>query len=379
MNSKTYLVPESSIETLQTRIAKLNKKLEKNGVPVVCVTIGDVYDKIDVDGIGIIQLFPVTIETEEPEVNGWKFVATLNHIIEGNEIQNVIMNVANRELPEMYRDRGPVCDHCGFNRKRRDTYVVHNSDTDQYVQVGRTCLRDFLGSISAEKIADQAAIIAEIAALAEEAAKTKGENIPLAQRSRWSLRAFLAHVSKEVKLHGFVSNKIASEQGRTPTSKIAFNDMITLNKALVEADLLAADNAIEYFSELSEQGLSEFQHNLRVIAKSRFVERKTIGFAAWIYQAFVSLKSGKTSQHVGVAGDKVVLTLTVGKIIGINGPYGHSFLHNTSDANGNEIIFFLKKEGLVPGQTYSIKGTVTKHGSYGNVAQTTLNHVSISK
>ena len=38
-------------------------------------------------------------------------------------------------LPLKYRTAGPTCDHCGFNRNRKDTYVLRHDD-GRYVQVG---------------------------------------------------------------------------------------------------------------------------------------------------------------------------------------------------------------------------------------------------
>jgi hypothetical protein len=55
------------------------------------------------------------------------------------------------ELPERFRTLGPVCEHCHLSRGRKETFIVRHED-GRMVQVGRQCLRDFLGHDSPDHL-----------------------------------------------------------------------------------------------------------------------------------------------------------------------------------------------------------------------------------
>ena len=90
----------------------------------------------------------VTVEGERPAVDGWNFIATIDHTEAsadeaGNVTGNLIKSVPGAgEIPVSYRSARPICDHCKSARRRNETYVVRKGDVTQ--QIGKNCLADFL-------------------------------------------------------------------------------------------------------------------------------------------------------------------------------------------------------------------------------------------
>jgi hypothetical protein len=125
-----------------------------------------------------------------------------------------------------------------------------------------------------------------------------------------------------------------------------------------------------------------------VIARSHFVELKTLGYAAWMvpgYQkvitpAVVQSVAGypSPSVHVGVVGEKITVSAKVLSVKELSSEsYGTSWLHNMVDSHGNQLKWFCtsSKAKLAEGVTLTITGTIKEHKTYNGTAQTILSRV----
>ena len=82
--------------------------------------------------------------------NDWEFVAVIAHEDAGNVIRQMKEDI---EVPARYYYTDPVCEHCNTKRKRKDTYLIHNVSSDEWKQVGKTCLTEFTNGMDAELVA----------------------------------------------------------------------------------------------------------------------------------------------------------------------------------------------------------------------------------
>lgn len=76
-------------------------------------------------------------------------------------------------------------------------------------------------------------------------------------------------------------------------------------------------------------------------------------------------KNRPVSQFVGTVGKREEFTVTVNKLIGREGNYGHSTIHLMTDAAGNKLTWF--KTGysdMLEGNTYILVGRVEDHEVY---------------
>jgi len=144
MFTKDFEIPAENLEGLRGRLVEVNKKAAKLGVPNVTMTVGDrIVKKTPTHSRGTLEevFFNVTISGETPKFDGWAFTASLEMTDEGS----LIRTMPGMECPPEHRERGNVCDHCGTKRRRANTYVVIHDD-GRSMNVGKNCLKDFMGS-----------------------------------------------------------------------------------------------------------------------------------------------------------------------------------------------------------------------------------------
>lgn len=88
-----------------------------------------------------VQESEVVIEGVTPRLpGGWRLLASVDHT------DHVVDVVPGEDCPADQRDRGPVCDHCGTTNKQRKKTMVLQDEAGKVVQVGTTCIGDFLGA-----------------------------------------------------------------------------------------------------------------------------------------------------------------------------------------------------------------------------------------
>jgi len=138
-----YMLTLEALQATKDKIAKINAKASKKGLSGRLEVIAEETTVThDVGGIPVEEiLYSTTITGEPPKHNGWVFLATLEFVETGVIVRAVPgAPTANRDKFEPNK-----CDHCGTYRRRNETYVVLNEHTGEQLQVGSTCLKDFLG------------------------------------------------------------------------------------------------------------------------------------------------------------------------------------------------------------------------------------------
>lgn len=78
------------------------------------------------------------------------------------------------------------------------------------------------------------------------------------------------------------------------------------------------------------------------------------------------------SAFIGNIGDRLELTLTVQRVIDLDGYYGPSHMHVMADEDGNVFVWTTASKKWETGNTYHIRGTVKEHRVFRNVHQTCL-------
>jgi len=84
-----------------------------------------------------------------------------------------------------------------------------------------------------------------------------------------------------------------------------------------------------------------------------------------------------SGRHMGNIGQREVFTLTINKIMEMEGMYGISYMHLCSDANGNVFKYKGTTELGEVGATVTVKATVKEHAAYNGVAQTVINRPKV--
>ena len=149
-----YLIPAENIENLTKQVNHIRNK----GASIV-FELGEEKMVEDKDIEGSFHKY-VEVEVEGKYIiNGWEFVATIEHTPNGNIIRAI--NDIRKYLIDI-KNVGPECEHCHRIRDRKDTYLVYNKEKDEWKQVGKTCLKDYTGGLDAGLCATMATFLKTI-------------------------------------------------------------------------------------------------------------------------------------------------------------------------------------------------------------------------
>jgi hypothetical protein len=340
----------------------------------------------------------VTVNGETPLIKGWVFVASLDHEAdEGADISTAIRRapvgtyltnrigedaaaaVENADLTA-YRHAGNDCDHCGYSRRRKQTYVLYEVATGELRQIGSTCLRDYTGANNPERIAAWAewleGLYSDLGGGDYDGEGGGGGRIAVRTVD------YLANVVAMIKDRGWQarwrkSDYGDSERNYNATADAAMSNYFERNKQnrleVTEEDRAEAEAALEWVRELDESGdeLDEFLHNLTTYCRSNYVPQKGDGFVAYapmarrravekVLENERKAKIAETSEWIGQVGERLKgLTITVTFTREFEGAYGVSVLTKGYDADGNQILWF-GKGGMEQGKTYTLSGATIK-------------------
>jgi hypothetical protein len=398
MSTATYKIPAENIGKLQGQIATLNKKVEKlNKKGHQFTSVG-----FEVDNTPIIEkvsytveggdtvtrdqiYFQVTITGEEVIVAGWRFVATLQHEEGGTIIRSIPGVVEEGELAR-YRDAKPICDHCGYNRRRNDTFVLRNEATRELKQVGSTCLEDFLG-VDVHAMAIMAELLASLGMIATSMEECEGG---YSSTSFIPLSTYLPFVALSIREDGWLSRTAAFQAGdkSRSTADKSFNLMLdhfhkpsSLTRPS-EADEASARSTLEYladhFEAKDEMTLNDYQHNLKVTFVGQVVNHKLAGLAASMInyvareiEEKASRERMTESQYVGELNKRTVMKLTC--VYRPKGGRPAMF----QDSGGNTVKAWNIPDDIEEGKTYQIRCTPVKHDDYRGVKSTMVNRLAV--
>lgn len=261
-----------STSTVKNRVAQLNRRAEKLGAEKLVLTFGETRREVEIleNGFEVIhEVVDVIVTGPQVKLDGWRFVAAIDH-------QERLVRTAPEFAGESFHHLtdSSDCDQCHTNRERHQTYVLRHADGRQ-VQVGSTCVNDFLGHKLSLFVAE-----------ATFALEDEWESAGSGGFFGWGLETFLATTEAMIRQHGW-----------TPRSKadgidsIATRDMVTATLSnsssdpkLTGEDWDRARAAIAWALEMDPR--SDYDFNLRAIAENGFVTPRSAGLAASMQAAF---------------------------------------------------------------------------------------------
>jgi hypothetical protein len=393
METRSFVILASNKSLVEDQIAKLNRRAIKLNLEQITVTFGKAYldcreliiqDPNDLDALPQYvkkEVLSLPVEITGPldvSFDGWQFIATLQHLPTG---ENIIRSIANSDIPKEYRSAKSNCQHCNCNRYRKDTYLVRHT-TGAVMQVGSTCIKSFLGGNSPDDILNRANFIAELLTFVSGCnGSFDGSGEP-----QYHINTFLAHTNSCIRDYGWLSKSKASIEGGTPTSIYVASSLESPRSysKISDVDNTVAKTVAYWAENLSDDSCdkSDYLYNIRAIARSGMVERRTFGFAASMIAAYNKALSDmdqtKNSNHIGTIKSRITLNLTLKRQFSYSGSYGTSTKFIFADDNGNVLTWSTSSsKNLEDGKTYCIKGTIKKHGEYKGTKQTELSRCEI--
>lgn len=390
-NYLTVAVLVENIPALTKRILKIADRAAKLGSKIGLTVAPEIQSTVLGNG-ALRETKMVTVYGEEPVIAGFKFIGALTHLPDAG---NVLRLIPGETVPEKYKNTSPdLCEHCGFKRQRKETYLLKSEDGTKYMQVGSACLKDFAGGHG-----DPKAVLTVFASMLEaiEIAQSSGGG-PMREVTRFSLLRFLEHVAAEVRLGNgkFITATQAREQQIVSTGEAAWNALIdpTLYDAVVTPeDKEMAEAAQEFVLEKFANDETDFGHNIFTVAKFGAVGFKEKGIAAYIVGAYLKEKA-KQAKQAAPNGDVVDLMLpkgerldfevTVTGVSAFEGQFGNTKvfkLDTVVDGKHGRLVWFCTGDcgGMKLGEKFMVKATVQDSKTYKGISETRVNRVKVLK
>ena len=408
---KTYAVYEGHMDALKKKITTIQNKCRKFGCDFSFKEVGEEFrevpstEKDPLTGKPIkVKCKFILIQAEGTAViNDWEFVASVEHTEAGNLFSKAMTTV---EIPVRYRTAPCTCEHCKTNRIRKDTFIIRNSKTGEFKQVGKSCLKDFTGGMSAST----ATWFASLKDVFEEAEDKPVSGWSWYQRY-YDTKEVLQFTAETIRHFGFRksenhgdSTKDLMERffdlthGNTRCWEQSFIDETRdlMTKVGFDPDSQEAvkmtEDALAWIN--SQEASNDYMHNLKTVCSLHEVNNGRFGLLVSLFPTFNrdlelqdkrrrEAEAGKQSKHVGQVGDRITVevesvkcitswescfngyTTTTTYVWKITGKDGNIFTWKTSKWMNEEL----------PPKT--IKGTVKEHKVFRDVNQTELTRCKI--
>lgn len=374
IETKEFEVPAYNLDYLKDQITKLNKTAAKLKCAPIELHVGEPYAKEikkpeshRQDGTIAPKeyrtMHKVTLTGEAPKLSGWSFIAK-REPLEGTAFV-MTKTAPGQKLPKKYaNDHDLTCDHCKKKARRNATFVVRKSG--KTMEVGRSCLRDFLGHADPEKYANWASMLTSLDELLGDSERDDygggGRYTP-----EFSMEEVIAATIHQVKTKGFVSNQYAGP-GKPPTSHVVyqhFSPPIPMPKGMsykdfqipyTEEDKTEAKEAIAWLKSHPKAGKEEFWTNLSKLSQSPTTTGKHLGYLCAGAMMFekekgqVKAKEGimktiKKDEGLGKEGDKITVKGVVISAFAYQNDWGTKRIFTVKTDSGHLVKMFTMSGG----------------------------------
>lgn len=362
---------------------------------------------------GHARWFDVRVTLNAPRIEGHTFIARVEHLSEGNVLY---AGPGVASVPACYRTAPPTCQHCLTTRRRSDTFVLKDEQSDAYVQIGRNCLADYCRSPeAAARLLDWASIVQQVDGTIRESVSLYANGS--GGRWYWSFPLVVALAKHYTARFGWLSAAKARDQNVESSAHLILaqcsktsgqshwfcgfgEDPGVRSLAVADVDNPSSDvhAAVEWVkSHTGREDASDYLHNLSVLANAGSVHSGQFALAAsaWAaYTRYVEEATRKEAErkreqatgstrgnHVGTVGEREVfegVRCVQIKAIG-ESDWGVRYLVKFLTGDGNELVWFTgegTKFDPDEGQTYTIKATVKEHAEYRGFRNTVITRVS---
>lgn len=437
--SQSIEVAESGLQFLRGKIDKLNEKAARWGVPKMELKVIS-ERKVPVkrtDMWGREELvreklyYTVSIIGETPKVEGYTFIAKVQHSTGGENILNIAPGSPIRNLPEIFRTAKSECDVCKQSRERFNTFILQLDKEDQQrfpdkkvgdlIQVGSACLKRFLPGISVDVLIHYAQMLEDIRAY-KSGSEGDWDDENDGERERSSPNAYRDHIYTETIMkyiclvyvvRGKYVPKSKADFDNIPTSQEALSTMFDFdlrvddknkghvqrmtesNPALIkQAEELSA-KVVNWmkntnFNEMVPAGSewSDYYHNLSVVSKAATISSRNVGYLAGVFQNYLKKEGMKEKEaaskgkgYIGKIGEKVSFNGLLKGVKSFPSTFARGamvYLYTFEDLDGNNVKWFASKDmGFEEEQRYPLIGKVKTQeiDKYTKQPTTVVTHV----
>ena len=402
-----FAIYEENMPKFEKALNRIKNKCEKYNCPFVYNEIGEEFrtETITTDEDGTILASPIEItrrfaivEVEaKPVIDNWELIASLEHTKEGNIIHSVRNDI---EIPKRYYNVAPYCEHCNTKRYRKNSFIIRNTETNEFKQVGKTCLNDFTGNINAEWLASFYAMFEKLATF--EAPQGGYNN----NERYFPVIDLLTYTVAVTNIYGYCKSGTDNATGETVKDFYVVNEcggypfgnerikekIQEVNFKVTEEDTATAKKIIAYVDSIADT--NNYIHNIKTLCASDMVAYKNVNLlvsAITCYnrelerkaKAEAQKKEAGKSKHIGNIKDRLTINIASWRCLTswCNCYDGYhettTFLYQFVDNAGNIFVWKTQKYFTEDAELQTITGTVKAHNVFRDAKQTELTRCKV--
>ena len=372
----TLRIEESYLDKFMRALRSVAKKVAKSGGTCTWEEKEPSFEEIVIDG----KTYIFKIHTFEVEglssYENWKVIAQIEHLPEGN----VIKEFTDTKVPEIYRNRPGVCDHCGVDRPRKITYIVENTEEGTFAQLGRSCVSLYTGCI---QLLDGVLPLLSLEEYDVDHMDTDRLTIdsmqfylPTESVVAWSLAC--------IEKYGYIKTRTEDgERNSLSTYRRVLDNMETCSTKgdfePQEAHYERFPEILEWVSEHSED--NTFFSNVYVLLKGKYISHRNATYVVGAVGAFLrdkALENKTNNSFVGEIGDKVTFDIEeISVLSSFKSIYGLCYVYRIVDTDGH-VFTTMTSRSLDISDVKKAKGTVKEHMTAKGEKRTVLTRISLS-
>ena len=402
MQTYNFRITESQKTSLATDVIQFNKLADKLGCPRATLTETEVGPGMDpnhkVDVIKDITWHIPQVKFFDIELTGgfvvagdYTFVGAIHYSTVDKETTLVMLDPS---VPDTYKDSLPTCDHCNTKRKRKITFIMKSNVDGSMMQIGSTCLKDFLGYDVSDLL---------------KALKfcTKFSNIGSNYPHTWNTR------TKKTIIHQYgvheilmLTNAVIRQFGwhtkqsetHVPTAEVVAR--ICGNPEGHEAEFWLQKvnenrndptdkhmaNAVVKWADEAHSN-SEYMYNVRSVISGGTVTTRQFGILCSAVNSYKShvkrmleAQNEFNNEYVGTVKSRMELEVKCIDTREIDSYYGTTTLHKMIDKENHLYTWFSTSDLEIPNDRFiKVKATVKKHEIFNHAKQTVLTRVARAK
>lgn len=393
-----YAIYEDFFPDVEKKLNRVAKKCIKHGNDFTFEIKGEEIREKFNDELNLTEYYKfILVEVEgTAKVDNWECIA----VLEVHEIGNIIRRINTEiDIPERFKNTENVCEHCNSKRQRNNLYVIHNTETDEWKQVGGSCLKLYTGGLSMEYVV---AFMDGITELEE------FDGIVGSGKSYYNVTEVLSYAVEVIAKTGYFNS-----QSSLPTKYLVSTLMHnSLNRAIerineefksaklnVRVDTndfhnenteATVEEIIKYYKNLEDD--SEFIHNIKVMLNEGYVLSKNFGFLCYLPEGYAKyiqkeIERAKKievekSEYFGEVGkrykDKEILS--VNQIAAWENQFGVTHIYKIVLVDGNVLTWkssnglYLENGEVFDKITFTVKG----HNEYKGQKQTEVTRCKVT-
>lgn len=390
-----YAIYEDFYPDVEKKLNRIAKKCVRHGNDFIFEIKGEEVREKHNEETGRTEYHKfILVEVEgTAKIDNWECIAVLEVHNAGNIIRRINTEV---EIPERFKNIENICEHCNSRRQRNNLYVVHNVESNEWKQVGGSCLKLYTGGLNMEYVTAYMDGITEL----EEFDGIVGHG-----KAYYHVEEVLSYAVEVINKTGYFN-----AQSALPTKYIVSELMCNqldrainhineefnnarLNIRLFNNDFHkkntenAVENIINYYKSLEDN--SEFIHNVKVMLTEGYVLPKNFGFLCYLpegYARYIQKEAEKAkkveTKYFGEVGkrykDKVINDVTL--VTSWETQWGYTALYKITLEDGS-ILTWKTSNGLYlnVGEKYDkISFTVKEHKEYRGEKQTEITRCKVT-